>query len=708
MFQNDIGNKKIPLNRRNIWFILNTVSCSFSAHMPERRFFTMHRYQHVLSPIKVGNLMLKTRLTSSAGAHYSQELADRAANGASVIYISHIMLDTKLLAAVASPNGAMGPGGPRMTDREKADFLAIQACLEKIHNMGSYAITMPMGNMPRRPGEGPGGPKDNRAPGAGPESEGGGGGDMRYDPNDPEKQLYAEREGVMGHDIGWITEEGIWDYINSTVENAVNLKLFGFDMLSLHCAYHNNIADEFWSTKCNHRTDDWGGSREKRARLILTLFRKLREALGPDFPLEIILTAEGIGHSYEDTLWLIEALGTDVDVVHIRTDYKDTQHPIGYTVTKEMPSPNLEITRKLKHELVSRGCKTLIQASAGFCDPDLMERTIAQGDADLIAIHRFWHADPDFLQKLYEDRGEDVIPCVKCNRCGQCPVNPAEVYDAATRASLIKPVTKKKRVAVIGGGPGGMYAANLLGQRGHHVVLYEKESALGGQLRHAGMVHFKWPMAAYITWLENQLRKQENITLKLGVEASPEMIAREGYDEVVVAIGPRFRALNIPGLTPENSCNVLEAYENYESLPDRVAVIGGSETGTEMGIFLAEQGRHVNVLTRQGMLCPETPHSHYVIMIMDYFKSIPEFSYTTFVKQYVKYENGALYYLDKQGNPQTTEADYVVVCAGSEALQEKAMAYHGCANRVHYIGDCTKQGNVHEATLAAWRAANQI
>lgn len=144
---------------------------------------------------------------------------------------------------------------------------------------------------------------------------------------------------LWAHDIGWIPEEAIWDYIDSTVENAVNLKLFGFDMLSVHCAYHNNIADEFWSTKCNHRTDGWGGSREKRARVILTMFERLRKALGPDFPLEIILTAEGLGHNFEDTVWLIQQLGQNVNVIHIRTDYKDTQHPIGYTVTKEMPPP---------------------------------------------------------------------------------------------------------------------------------------------------------------------------------------------------------------------------------------------------------------------------------------------------------------------------------------------------------------------------------
>ena len=143
-------------------------------------------------------------------------------------------------------------------------------------------------------------------------------------------------------------------------------------------------------------------------------------------------------------------------------------------------------------------------------------------------------------------------------------------------------------------------------------------------------------------------------------------------------------------------------------MPDKVAIIGGSETGTEVGIFLAEQGHKAHVLTRQGMLCPETPHSHYVIMIMDYFKANPNFAYTTFVKQYLAFENGKLRYMDKSGTEQELDADYVVVCAGSQPLHQEAISFDGCANRVHYIGVCVKQGNVHVATLAAWRTANQI
>ena len=215
-------------------------------------------------------------------------------------------------------------------------------------------------------------------------------------------------------------------------------------------------------------------------------------------------------------------------------------------------------------------------------------------------------------------------------------------------------------------------------------------------------------MADYIAWLERQLRKRETVTLRLGTHITPAELAQEGYDDAVIAIGPRFRSLQIPGLTPENSCHVLEAYERADTLPEHVAVIGGSETGTEIGIYLAKKDHLVNVMTRQGMLCPETPHSHYVIMIMDYFKSIPTFSYTTFVRQYLSYDGNMLHYLAKDGSEHTVQADYVVVCAGSTPMLQAAMEFAGCAGQVHYIGDCVTQGNVHDATLAAWRIANQI
>ena len=91
----------------------------------------MHPYQHILSPIQIGNLLLRTRLTSSAGAHYSEDLPNRALNGASVIYISHIMLKTSILASVATPNGVDGPVGPKISDKDRKEFDAIQSCLKK-------------------------------------------------------------------------------------------------------------------------------------------------------------------------------------------------------------------------------------------------------------------------------------------------------------------------------------------------------------------------------------------------------------------------------------------------------------------------------------------------------------------------------------------------------------------------------------------------
>lgn len=322
--------------------------------------------------------------------------------------------------------------------------------------------------------------------------------------------------------------------IDDFVFQCRELQRIGFDGVTFYMSYRASILANAISPVLNQRKDQWGGNTlEERARLPLTVFRRVKEACGQNFLIEIQTSAEEEQPGYDVEYWLdfcqmCEGL---VDIFQIRGWDGSYTHVGGYNSTKESPW-NLQFAEKFK----ARGIKALCAPVGGFGDPDTMEQFLAEGRTDLIAMARQYYADTSFGIKLQEGRGADVTPCLRCmGKCDSpsCAVNP---YSMLLQNPGLFPATKgSKKVAVIGGGPAGVRAALAADEQGHQVTIFEKSDALGGQAKFAVYPDFKWNLRDYLYWMRRQVA-QSGCQVRLNTLATPEQIKSEGYDAVILAL----------------------------------------------------------------------------------------------------------------------------------------------------------------------------
>ncbi len=658
-----------------------------------------NRYSAMLSPLQVGNVLMKNRLLSSAATpHFIQGtesfptekwitlMANRAKNGAAVIHINHLehphpmKPDLKLVDMTPAHFSTLDIGDPSTHNY-------ICQMIDAIRLYGSVAMTSPMGLQLRPHMDEPFVPK----PG-----EGGPG----------SKPVCDE-----------LTKRDMQMHIDSVVEEALLLKKLGFEMFSLHNAYRNGPVSQLLSPRCNHRTDEYGGSVENRARLLLEIFDALKQTLGRDFPLECLVSGEETGGiTIEDTIALSRLAEGKIDLLTIRQGEQDPQHPIGLTSTREHPCPNLEAAATVKADVQSRGGKLLVGVSAGLQNPALCEHIIKMGQADVLSMARAFICDSQYGEKLYAGRGENVRPCIRCNKChvpndtdkfrSYCSVNP-EIGLEDKLDRLFPAQTTPKKLVVIGGGPAGMVSAITAAKCGHSVTLLEQGTELGGQLRHADYADFKWPLEDYKNYLIRQLY-QNGVEVRLNTAATPALVTDMNADAVFVAIGPVFKRPDLPGADGENVKVPMEVFGHTEELPEKIVIMGGSETAVETGLYLARNGKQVTLLSRQHMLASDAPHAHYISMLEDAYRNQPGFSYETEVQSYVKIDQGGVTYVSKDGETRYAQAPVVICATGTAPRHKDAIAFYGTAPLVRFLGDCNRAGDVHKAVSAGWSAAKML
>ena len=506
-----------------------------------------------------------------------------------------------------------------------------------------------------------------------------------------------------------VSAEDLVKIARSYGQKTAFYKRLGFDAVTIHMSYRAQLPGQLLSPLSNKRTDEFGGSFENRVKFPLMVLEEVKKAAGNDMLIEIQFSAvepEG-GYGMEEGIRFLRLAEKYVDIVQVRSAEGDPNHPIPFELRK---TPFLELAAEIK----KAGLDMVVSNVGGFFDPEDADRAIAEGKLDLVAMARAWISNPNYGELVLEGRKDDLVPCLRCNKChgrGKhdimttvCSVNPHFGFEEVDRY-LPSPIEGSKTVAVIGGGPGGMRTALYLTERGHKVTIYEAEAELGGAIRHADYIPFKWTLKEYKDFLIAQVHKH-GIHVVLNTKATPEMIA-DRYDVVVAAVGAQPVIPAIPGADRANVCVATEAIMNSEKIGKSVVVIGGGEVGVETGMFLAQNGREVTVVEMRDELAADTTFMHYRSMFQAAWEAIPSFHYVLNASA-KEIGDGFVTYTDKDGAEHKLAADSVVLSVGMRAKSDEALSFYGAAPRFYFVGDCKKPGTIQTTNRSAYVTAVQI
>ena len=524
-----------------------------------------------------------------------------------------------------------------------------------------------------------------------------------------------------------MTVEQIHEIIDAFGKTAALCKKAGVDGVEVHAVHEGYLLDQFTMDWTNKRTDEYGGSFENRYRFPVEVVQAIKAACGQDFPVSLRYSVESkvkgfcegavpgetyveVGRNMSESEKAAKYLqDAGYDMLNADNGTYDSwywSHPPMY-----MPQNcNLEDVSHIKQFV------DIPVVCAGRMEPDVAARAIGEGCIDAMGVARQFLADGEWVTKLLQDRLEDIRPCICChNGCfnfchyeghandqdlsdsmglARCAINPPTMQ---SRKYRIKPAKKAKKIAVIGGGIGGMEAALVCARRGHKVTLYEKSGELGGVFIAAASPSFKEKDRALIAWYRRELERS-SVQVKLNSEVKS--IVSVEADEVIIATGSKPVQLPIPGI--EHGIQAIDFLRGRKEVGDKVVIIGGGLTGCEIAYELYLQGKHPTIVEMKNDLIAVKgvclANSSY---LRDFFKAnkVPVHLETKLCE--VK-PNG-VEVCDRNGIKYELEADSVILSTGYRSNPLAQQDKH-----VHIVGDAAKVGNLRTVIWQAWDVAMKL
>jgi 2,4-dienoyl-CoA reductase-like NADH-dependent reductase (Old Yellow Enzyme family)/thioredoxin reductase len=512
-----------------------------------------------------------------------------------------------------------------------------------------------------------------------------------------------------------MTREKIRETVEKYANAAMYCKQAGMKMCLIHGA-HGNLIAQFASPYFNKRADEYGGSLENRARFAVELLDAIRAKVGEDFVIEYRISAEEFHPQqmhFDETLKFIAYIKDKIDILHVSAGLHDVwgePHYMRYLFQNYTMDQmyNVHFAADIK-----KAYPGLLVATVGSIkDIAMAEEIIASGKADIVCMNRALHADPEMLRKYAEGREYEHTPCLRCS-CGgngrtqsMCAVNPIwGMYEEYPEGS-VPLAKKKKKVAVIGGGPAGIEAVKWLIERGHDVTIYEKGDRFGGNVLNAVAAPFKKDLKDYLAYMEAYIDHAPARKL-LNTEATPEMIKAENYDAVILAVGADPIIPNLPGCDRPNVFWAPDAENGRVECGKNVVIIGASSVGTEASINLAQHGKNVTVLDMADKVSLRSTGAEYDLMQMS-----AEYGVKRLLGWKLReIKDGCVTAEDvNTGELKDFAADTVLLAVGMKPRQKEALRYyHTCPETNFFmVGDCAGGGDIRDAVKTAFDAARYI
>jgi len=515
-------------------------------------------------------------------------------------------------------------------------------------------------------------------------------------------------EGLYGPVVSReATVQEIRELIEAYAEGALRVKMAGFDMIEL-LAYAGGISC-FMSPHTNKRTDSYGGRFDGRMRFALEIIEKLKEKVGDSFPLMVRMPADEFvddGINLDLAKKIAKGLeDAGVDAISLCSGTYGTPPSLAFGASWPPYQKKGFLTSYAAEIKKVVGIPVIMVGALHFVE--IAEQILDENKADFIAIGRGLIADPEIPKKLMENRPEDIRRCIRCNECVagvvtyvsvSCTLNAAAGREA--RRQIIQ-AEKKKRVLIVGGGPGGMEAARIAALRGHDVTLIEKKNRLGGMLNPASVPKFKEELKYLSEWFNTQLNKL-GIQLELEKDVTTEIVLEMKPDTVIVATGAIPVIPDLPG--DENAVHAIDVLNGDKTVGASVVVVGGGLVGCETALHLAMNGKIVTILEMMDDIILDA-NLFARAALMEKLTELGVRWKTHMKLDKVKKECAVA--IDANGQEHLFPGD-TVLALGFVSENKLANSLEGKIKEVYSIGDCVAPRKIRQAIQEGFNIASQI
>jgi 2,4-dienoyl-CoA reductase-like NADH-dependent reductase (Old Yellow Enzyme family)/thioredoxin reductase len=645
----------------------------------------MKRYKNILKPIQLGNMELKNRIgfapTYSFLASYDNHITwaliewmrPLAAGGASLVVLGTGFINAEM------PQGAHSV--PWLGD--DSCIIQMSQLFDTIHayNCKAGIELVPIGKMSVEP----------------------------FDERDKKGKPQVEVDPTE------LTLDEVLELIECYGLAAERVLKAGGDMVVVHGA-HAQPPAAFFSKGLNHRHDEYGcDTFENRSRFAVEVLQSIRRRVGKQLAIDYRISGDDMDENaptMEELLLFARLIEDKIDSLHVSKGQLAVHKLTPYVFPPLYFERGMNVVYAEQFKKVVR----IPVSCVGGMDIDVAEKAISEGRIDMVNFSRPLLADPQIPNKVKYGKTDEIRPCVRCNTCihrthnfflpVRCAINPT-----LGREMLLKgyPLPRSsKKVAVIGGGPAGMEAAKIAADRGHQVTLYEAINVLGGTLNLGSMPEFKKDVKKYVAWAVRATLNNQNITVKLATQASPEMIKEEKFDVVIIAIGSE---PIIPEFAKNDRKKVVwvgDVESGLAQTGETVVIAGAGMTGMETAVLLARQGKKVTLIdmlnksesgrggSKMNIIALHNILEEEGVQMIDQTKMIG----MTKAGIEVRHANGEKYELP---------CDTLVLSLGVRPRKDIAKTFVDCATDVILVGDCcTEQGTLLNATRTAFDAAMAI